>query len=266
MRRHATGSLLTALAVLQLVGGIAEARPTVKAELYQSNGKQRLVVTVAQSRPFTARNRPTSVVVRYARASYRLRDMTPRSRSRSRPPTETLWQNAAGAAASVGQLAGKRVVVTVRSAGGSATFRTTVAPPPVIFDPPPQTTRGDEAFRRIKQFFVNSRFTDCPAGWPSCSSEQQINHCAGGDMSGSWQRREFPPTVTSDVRGSYRITDAFQSTSGSWGVTYDVTLASGETGTYVWSVMPDGRASGGYEVGTDRGILTGFRWQQPAGC
>jgi hypothetical protein len=249
-----------ALLVCGVFAAAAQAAPTVQAGLYRSGGKQRLVVTIANRRAFTARDRPRSVAVRYARASYRLRNATPRGSSGAKTAT---WRS--DARAKVDQLAGKRVVITVRSTTRTLTFRRTVAPPSEVFDPPAQTTRGEEAFRRIKQYFVNSRFTDCPAGWPSCSTEHQYNHCAGGDLNGTWQYREFPTTVT-DASGPYHILNAYQSTSGSWGVTYDVTLASGATTTYVWSVAPDGRVVGGWVRGEEFGQLFGYRWQQPAGC
>jgi hypothetical protein len=260
---------LAAAIALQLgavTGAVAEARPTVKAELYQARGKQRLIVTVAEKRPFTNRNRPRSVTIRYRRASYRLRNVTPRPRPRRRRVSATFWQNRSSAARSVGRLAEKSVLVIVRTAAGTARFRRTVAPPPVIFEPPPRTVRGEEAWRHVKQYFVNSRFTDCPEGWPRCDIERQVNHCAGGDMTGGWQRRDFPPTLTSDVSGSYRITDVWTSSAGSWGLTYVVTLPSGTTGTFVWAVLPDGRASGAYELGDEFGALAGFRWRPSAGC
>jgi hypothetical protein len=268
MRRYTRGLALTAVAALHFGGaleGVAAASPTVNAGLYQSNGKQRLIVSVSQRQPFTDRNRPRSVAVRYARASYRLRDVTPGTRAQRKRLAVSLWQNESRAAEAVKRLAGKRVVVTVRTAAGTTTFRRTVTPPPVIFDQPSRTYRGEEAFRRIKQYFVNSRFTNCPDGWPHCNTELQINHCAGGDLTGGWQRREFPPSLTSDVSGSYRITGAFQG-PGSWGVTYVVTLASGQTGTFSWAVLSDGRASGVYELGEESGQLTRFRWQPSAGC
>jgi hypothetical protein len=263
MRRHGAGLTLTAVVALLLSGvfaGTAQARPTVQAGLYRSGGKQRLIVTIANARPFTTRERPRSVAVRYARANYRLRNATPRSSAGTKTMT---WQS--DARATVDQLAGKRVVVTVRSAARTATFRATVAPPAVIFDTPPSTIRGEEAFRRIKQYFVNSSFTDCPAGWPNCNTEHRYGHCAGGDLNGTWQYREFPTTIT-DARGPYHIRDAYQSSSGSWGVTYDVTAPSGATTTYVWSVAPNGRVVGVWVRGEDSGQLFGYSWQQPAGC
>ncbi len=270
MRRLGGSAATTAALALLLtaaLGTVAEAKPTVKAELYQSDGKHRLIVTVAQKRPFTSRNRPRSVAVRYRRATYRLRNVTPRPRSRRRPVTTTLWQNRSRAAGAVARLSEKHVVVIVRTARGTTRFRRAVAPPPVIFDdPPPRTVRGEEAWRYVKQYFVNSRFTDCPGGWPSCDAERRINHCAGGDMTGGWQRRDFPPTLTSDVSGTYSIKDVWTSSSGSWGVTYAVQLSSGVTGTVVWAVAPSGYASGAYELGDEFGALADYRWQPNAGC
>jgi hypothetical protein len=267
MRWHATRSVLGTLVALLSIGLFAEAaqaRTTVAARVFLSGGKQRLLLTISNGRQgFTTRTRPRSVTVRYTRV-YRLSESTPRSPSGARQKTASWWRSAAGV--DMSHLGAKRVGVTVRRLAGTVTYLVRVVPTSTIFEPAPNATRGEAAFRRIKRYFVGSRFTDCAQGWPSCTTERRYDHCAGGDLTGSWQYREFPPTATSDTQATYRVTDAFQNTGGSWGVTYELTLPSGTPAVYTWSVAPDGRASGAYGIGDDTGPLSGFRWQQPAGC
>jgi hypothetical protein len=166
-------------------------------------------------------------------------------------------------------LAGRRVAIVIRSAAASTTYQRRVVRASSPFNPPPRNVNGREAFMRIKRYFVNSRFTDCVGGWPACSSEDRYEHCAGGDLNGGWQHDVFPPSMPQPGRpppanGRYHVVDASQSTDGTWGITYEI--AAPASASYSWIVSPDGNARGVYSVGEETGVLTGYRWQQPAGC
>jgi hypothetical protein len=243
---------------------VAEARVTVNATLARPTfAPPRLVVTITNSRAFTARSRPRAVTVRHRRRSYRLRRVARPARAGA-AATTSLWQSSARAEFS--RLLGKRVAINVRMASGKATFRRKVTRPKPAFTPPKRRVTGAEAFRRIGRYFINSTFTNCPEGWPACASERRVSHCAGGGIDGDWRQLVLPASVASPQVGRYHVTDASQNPDGSWGITYQVTLDSGVTGYYSWIVRADQTAIGVYALGEDMNYMYGYRWQQPARC
>jgi hypothetical protein len=115
---------------------------------------------------------------------------------------------------------------------------------------------------------VNSRFTDCPPGWPNCAVEERYNHCAGGGQSGNQEYHRLTPSSGSDIHayGQYSVTGAAAHPDGSWGVEYQ--LASyGNTTFYSWNVAANGSVTGLY-VGPsgEQQQLGPLQWQQPSGC
>jgi hypothetical protein len=235
----------------------------VRADLVQVGFSQRLTVTVSSTRPFTRRDHPRSVAVRYQRARFWLWPISRRASPRAGYRYSSTWQSPQGS--SLEDLSGRWVTLMVRSAARTTSYRRIVRRPPTTFAPSSRNTKGEEAFRRIKQYFVNSRFTDCVQGWPGCATEHRYSHCSGGDLNGNWRYGSFPATAES-TSGPYRVVDAYQTTGGSWGVTYQVTLPSGAIAAYSWLVVPHGAAQGVSAVGEESGQLRVYRWQQPAGC
>jgi hypothetical protein len=184
------------------------------------------------------------------------------------------------------------VRVRVRSAGGTRTLSTKVAgtPPAVpapappaapapqipapapggpLFPPPAQATTGDAAWQAIRGYLADSRFTDCPQGWPACAVEERYSHFANGDH---WYCR-MTPTSGSDIR-SYgqiaQISGAEHNADGSWGVEYFLS-SYGNTTFYSWRVAPNGAATGQYwgpgrspSTGAADQVLTGLQWVRGA--
>jgi hypothetical protein len=188
-----------------------------------------------------------------------------------------LYTGRAGAALSA--LAGKPVSVQVISLAGTASVRstvpkprnTTVAPPTSggggggaqpLFEPPGRQLEGQEAAPFLQRYFVNSRFTDCPPGWPACSVEERYNHCPDG----SWEYHRLTPTSGSDINsyGTYQVTGARVNADGSWIVEYNET-GYGQTHFYHWEVGTNGRVIGSYDNDTAH-PLGPLQWQQPANC
>jgi hypothetical protein len=248
--------VIVVLSSLATMASAADARTDVRVALEPAGSQSRLVVTLSSTRRLAPAERPRAVVVRRAPRSYALRRAAASART-------SVWRTAPRS--DLAPLLGRRVAVSVRTLARTTTVARTVRRPRPNFTPPPSTVQGMSAFPRISRYFVNSRFTDCSGAWPACASERRYSHCAGGGLTGSWRSQVFPPALPART-GGYRVVDAFQHTDGSWGVTYEVTLSTGETGKYAWIVSADGSARGVYTLGAEYGSLRGFTWQQPADC
>jgi hypothetical protein len=146
------------------------------------------------------------------------------------------------------------------------------APPPGSsgpFERPSGELSGQAAFDHFKRYFLNSRFTDCPGGWPSCAVEERYDHCENG----AWAYHRYTPTSGSDINsyGSYQVTGAAAHPDGSWSVEY-VVSAYGNQSFYSWDVAANGRVVGRYWApGTappspPSQQLGPLGWQQPADC
>jgi len=148
-----------------------------------------------------------------------------------------------------------------------------VAPAPVtpgrLFPAPAKPSSGNEAFEAIKGYFADSRFTDCPAGWPACAVEERYSHFASGDQ----YYCRLTMSSGSDIK-SYgqiqRISGAEHRADGSWGVEYYLS-SYGNTTFYSWSVSPDGAVTGLYwgpgrdpSSGPADQQLTGLQWVRGA--
>lgn len=122
------------------------------------------------------------------------------------------------------------------SGGGSAN-------PQPLFEAPGRELSGEETRPFLNRYFVDSRFTDCPAGWPSCAVETRYTHCGSGEH--IYER--LTPSSGSDTRavGAYSVTGAVVHADGSWGVEYTVSAYSNLT-YYSWQVARDGTATGVY--------------------
>ena len=274
-------ALPAALALSLLAGAQASAAVRATASVQSASGGKRLAVKVARKGSLSAAQRPTAVSVKGGGATYRLR----------RPGASGLgtWRSKVyrGAAADrLATLPGQRVRVVVRSRSGTRTLRTTMRgtrpvqgggeTTPVTqtpaqtgpFQRPAGELSGEAAFAHIAPYFVDSRFTDCPAGWPACAVEERYNHCAGGGRTGNQEYHRLTPTSGSDIHsyGQYQVTGAVAHPDGSWGVEYYL-FAYGTQTFYSWNVAANGAVTGVY-TGPDGGQqqLGPLQWQKPSGC
>ena len=136
--------------------------------------------------------------------------------------------------------------------------------PQPLFEKPSGELTGQDAFNHFSRYFLNSRFTDCPAGWPNCAVEERYDHCSNY----SWAYHRYTPTSGSDINsyGSYQVTGAAAHTDGSWGVEYNVFAYSTQS-FYSWNVAANGTVTGVYTGPSgDVQQLGPLQWQQPAGC
>jgi hypothetical protein len=138
-----------------------------------------------------------------------------------------------------------------------------------LFAKPSGELTGNDAFNHFSRYFLNSRFTDCPAGWPNCAVEERYDHCS----SGAWAYHRYTPTSGSDINsyGNYQVTGAVAHPDGSWGVEYHVYAYSTDT-FYSWDVASNGTVLGRYwGPGTfppdpPSQNLGPLQWKQPTDC
>jgi hypothetical protein len=263
--RALLSAVLTALAVL-LIPAAAEAKLAAAVTVETKAGKTRIVAKLTSTKTLAARQRPKTVRAVAGGRTYKL----------TRSGTVTgkklgTWRSAAvtGAAATRLQaLAGKRITLRIRLRSGRSAALTATVPAAApgggtpgttpgggtgstpLFTPPGRALSGNEAFEAIKGYFLNSRFTDCVAGWPSCAVEQRYVHCPNG----GWQYRRLTPSSGSDINsvGSLQVRNAAQNADGSWQVAYVAQLGSGTSDDsfsfYVWDVSAAGVVTGKYWV------------------
>ena len=260
-----------AVSLLGAVPASAAVRATVSVQ--SASGGTRLAVNVVRQGRLTARQRPRAMAVRRSGRAYRLR--RPRARTGLGVWRSKVYRGAAGAR--VASLAGKRVRVVVRSRSGLRSLRTRVrggaaapAPPAAAspFERPAADLKGDAAFAHIGRYFVNSRFTDCPADRAPCTAEVRYDHCAGGGRTGSMEYARVPAKPESDLKasGAYELTGAVAYRNGSWGVEYTVPVSNNET-RYAWNVAADGTVTGLFTGPQgEQEQLGPLKWQQPSGC
>ena len=271
---------LSATTGVLAVGLVAPAGAAVRAttKLEEVNSGPRLAVKLARKGELTTAQRPRAVRVKGGGRTYKLHK--PRARNGLGTWKSAIYRGAA--AKRVRALAGHRVRVLVRSQAGSQTLRTRVRggpseggggtddtpQQPALFEKPSGELSGDAAFAHIQRYFVNSRFTDCPAGWPACAVEERYNHCAGGGRTGNQEYHRLTPTSGSDINsyGTYTVTGAAAHPDGSWGVEYVLDSYGNQT-FYSWSVAANGTVTGTYtDPNQQQQALGPLRWQQPSGC
>jgi hypothetical protein len=116
-------------------------------------------------------------------------------------------------------------------------------PPPQLFEKPSGELTGEQAFNHFSRYFLNSRFTDCPAGWPACAVEERYDQCSNY----SWAYHRYTPTSGADINsyGSYTVTGAAAHPDSSWQVEY-VVSAYGNQSFYSWDVAANGTVVGRY--------------------
>jgi hypothetical protein len=266
---------------LLLAAAPADASFKSPVSLSTSGGKVRLVVKLTSTKALTARTRPRSVKVKVGKKTYTL---SKAKAAAAKAVSAGTWRSAAyagKAGAALSALAGKSVSVKITSRAGTSTVRSTVPKPttgggggPIgggggggggatpLFEPPGRQLEGQDAVPFLQRYFINSRFTDCPAGWPACAVEERYNHCPDG----SWEYHRLTPSPGSDINayGSIQVTGARVNPDGSWIVEYNET-ASGPTHFYHWEIATNGRVLGTYDNNTAE-PLGPLQWQQPASC
>jgi hypothetical protein len=276
--------LPAALAILVVAPAPAGAAFTARPSIQTKSGVTRIVVTLSSPARLSAAARPRAVSVRIGSRSYKLA----RAGARAAAVSQGTWRSAGYRGAAAQRLVaaqGKSVKVKVVTRRGTRTISTKIAAPPAppapaptppvpapapqpLFAKPPAEQSGQPAYDGFKQYFLNSRFTDCPAGWPACAVEERYNHCPDG----SWEYHRLTPTSGSDINayGTYTVTGAAYHVDGSWAVEYIVN--SSAQSFYSWSVAADGTVTGLYWApGTAPPApasqqLGPLRWQQPARC
>jgi hypothetical protein len=138
-----------------------------------------------------------------------------------------------------------------------------------LFAKPSGELTGQPAFDHFSRYFLNSRFTDCPAGWPNCAVEERYDQCSNY----AWAYHRYTPTSGSDINsyGSYTVTGAVAHPDSSWGVEYIVDAYSTQS-FYSWDIAADGTVTGRYWApgnappNPPNQQLGPLRWQQPSDC
>jgi hypothetical protein len=142
-------------------------------------------------------------------------------------------------------------------------------PQPPLFAKPSGELSGQDAFNHFSRYFLNSRFTDCPAGWPNCAVEERYDQCSNY----SWAYHRYTPTSGADINsyGSYTVTGAAAHPDGSWQVEY-VVDAYGSQSFYSWDVAANGAVVGRYWApgnappNAPNEQLGPLQWKQPTDC
>lgn len=266
--RIVLAAALGAVAVL-LVPAAAEAKISAAVTVETKAGKTRVVAKLTSTKALAPRQRPKTV---RAVAGGRTLKLTRTGAVSARKLGTWRSAGATGAAATRLQaLAGTRVTLRIRLRSGRSTSLTAKVPAAApgggapgttapgtapgggtgsapLFTAPGRALSGNEAFEAIKGYFLNSRFTDCVPGWPSCAVEERYVHCANG----GWQYRRLTPSNGSDINsvGTLQVRNAAQNADGSWQIAYVSQLGSATSddsfGFYVWDVSTAGVATGRY--------------------
>ncbi len=121
---------------------------------------------------------------------------------------------------------------------------TPAAPPPAagLFEAPGTTLEGEAAKPFLQKYLLNSRFTDCPVGWPSCGGfEDRYSHTADN----TFYKCLLRPTSGSDVKsvGEYGIQNARIEADGSW-IFQEVVSWYSELTAFEWRVATNGVVEG----------------------
>lgn len=259
--RRLTGFAAAAGALALASPGVASAKLTAKASVQTTAGLTRLVVSLSSPRKLGPAARPRSVKVRVSpKRSYTLARV--RGSAAAAAVSYGTWRSAGvkGAAAKpIVALAGAKITVLVGTRSGTFTLRPSVpklnggkgTPDPLpgsgpLFTPPGRDLTGAEALKSIAPYIVNSRFTDCVAGYPSCGTnvyEQRYSFCPDGSNA---RYRRLTPNAGTDINspGTVDPVGADQNADGSWAISLRFTGAG--VSYYTWRVSTTGVVTGLY--------------------
>jgi hypothetical protein len=114
-----------------------------------------------------------------------------------------------------------------------------------LFEPPGRKLVGNEAVPFLQRYLYDSRFTDCPAGWPNCGVvEERYSHFSDG----SFYYCRLGPTPGSDIKSgpmAYQVKNAVIEADGSW--TFNEAVDDyGNPAFYEWHVAVNGVVNGAY--------------------
>jgi hypothetical protein len=234
---------------LLVLAPAASAKITASSSLVNTaNGKVQIAVDLTSSSALTSRTKPKAVAVKLGKKAYKLK----RVRLASAAVSAGSWRSSAYGGTAGQKLraaAGKKVTVKITSRAGTASVRSTLAAPTSgggtsgPFEAPGRELSGEETRPFLEKYFVNSRFTDCPAGWPNCAVEERYTHCPNGEQ--RYQR--LTPSSGSDINsyGTYFNVNAVVHADGSWAVSYDL-QSYGNVTHYDWQTAKDGTTYGLY--------------------
>lgn len=120
------------------------------------------------------------------------------------------------------------------------------APGPAgIFEAPGRVLEGEAAKPFLQKYLLNSRFTSCPTGWPSCGGfEDRYSHTADN----TFYKCLLRPTSGSDVKsvGEYGVDNARVEADGSW-IFHERIAWYGYISAYEWKVAANGVVEGAYQ-------------------
>jgi len=132
-------------------------------------------------------------------------------------------------------------------------------PPPApgtprpLFDPPGKTLEGEAARSYIERYLHDSRFTDCPAGWPSCESEQRYSFSLADPAQlydfdlYRCQLSSSPDAVADRLHLGFFYETGIVRPDGSW--SFNGTVAIGARPSfYDWTVATSGTVTGLYKA------------------
>jgi len=114
--------------------------------------------------------------------------------------------------------------------------------PTGIFEAPGKQLNGEEAKPFLQKYLLNSTFTDCVAGWPSCGGfENRYSHATDG----TFYKCLLRPTSGSDVKsvGGYTVDNARIEADGSW-IFHEVIYWYSEYTAFEWHVATNGIVEG----------------------
>ncbi len=114
-----------------------------------------------------------------------------------------------------------------------------------LFEAPGHKLEGQAAVPFLERYLLNSRFTDCPAGWPNCGVvEERYSHFANG----SFYYCRLGPSPGSDIKSgpmAFQVKNAVVEADGSW--TFNEAVDDyGNPAFYEWHVAANGVVNGAY--------------------
>jgi hypothetical protein len=273
---------LSVLAVLLMAAAVpAQAKLKATSTLVTTAGKTRLSVKLTSTKKLSARTKPRKVSAKTGKTKIKLKKV----KGSSAAVNAGTWRSAALSSTKLANLnakVGKRLTIRVLTRSGKTTLKPKLTVEQTggggggggstgtLFAPPSMELVGEAAFNHFSRYFINSRFTDCVAGWPNCAVEERYNHC---DAQGSWEYHRYTPTSGSDINsvGSLQVIGARAHLDGSWMVEYSVDAYS-QTSYYHWDVSKAGNVTGRYWApgadpqGPASQALGPLVWAQPARC
>jgi len=138
----------------------------------------------------------------------------------------------------------KKRVKVCRAATASCTLPPE-EPKKGLFEAPGQKLEGEAAKPFLQKYLLNSTFTDCVTGWPSCGGfEDRYSHSADN----TFYKCLLKISSGSDVKsvGEYGVVNARIEPDGSW-IFQEVIGWYGYQSAYEWHISTTGVVEGAYQ-------------------